>query len=641
MRHALRRLTLRVLVVAACSAAALALAAPAAAAPTSPASAFASASASATAFSPAFSINATASGTAVAAVDDPDALDPGAPETPPATITPSPTSTLDPLPTPTAPSTSIPTPTPVPSETATPTPSVTPTPVETPVDEVEVVPLPATPPSVATSTVSLTSLLIAIAVLAASLFVLWLALRRRSLPEHTAAPAAPLRDRNTSAGVVLDSLADVGEAMIDSGYPVSMVRSAVQDVATANGYPSAEVIVFPTAILVSLDADGSAQTRAVSAGRRSYLLHHVDVIDRVVKVGRVRAGSSAWVTRQLAKVRELSAPFSPVQRVFAYALTSAAISVLLGSSWLGVLLAAVLGLGVGTLLLLGERLPSAYTALVIVGAALGSSLIVLLVARISADSGVLPSLVAPLVILLPGGLLTTAVIELATGHIMSGSARAAAGAMRLLLLAVGIVSAGALVGVPTINLDVSSEPLGPIAPWVAVAVFGLGITVYQCARPASIPWIMLVLYVAYGAQVIGDVLFGGVLSALIGAIAMTPVAVLVARHRSGPPAIVSFLPAFWLLVPGALGLVGVTEVLGGNTGAFSSLVTTVGTMIAIALGVLIGLAASSSLRDQRIPQLFDFLEPAPATEPVTVSAPTHQHDGEQDAEPAVEPAADK
>ncbi|MBH0131300.1 threonine/serine exporter ThrE family protein [Salinibacterium sp. NK8237] len=634
MKIARRRLSLRVLVVAACSAAALALSAPAAATPAFPVSASTSTSTftSTTAVSPALSINATPSGTAVAAVDDPDALDPGVPETPPATITPSPTSTLDPIPTPTSLSTSIPTPTPVPSETATPTPSATPTPAETPVDEVEIVPLPATPPSVATSTVSLTSLLIAIAVLAASLFVLWLALRRHSHPEHTAAPAAPLRDRNTSAGVVLDSMADVGEAMIDSGYPVSMVRSAVQDVATANGYPSAEVIVFPTAILVSLDADGSAQTRAVSAGRRSYLLYAIDVIDRVVKVGRVRAGSSAWVTRQLTKVRELSAPFSPVQRVFAYALTSAAISVLLGSSWLGVLLAAVLGLGVGTLLLLGERLPSAYTALVIVGAALGSSLIVLLVTRVSTDSGVLPSLVAPLVILLPGGLLTTAVIELATGHIMSGSARAAAGAMRLLLLAVGIVSAGALVGVPTINLDVSNDPLGPIAPWIAVAVFGIGISVYQCARPASIPWIMLVLYVAYGAQVIGDVLFGGVLSALVGAIAMTPVAVLVARHRSGPPAIVSFLPAFWLLVPGALGLVGVTEVLGGNTGAFSSLITTVGTMIAIALGVLIGLAASSSLRDQRIPQLFDFLDPAPATEPIAVPASGAQQETEASAE---------
>ena len=488
-------------------------------------------------------------------------------------------------------------------------------------DEGEIIPFPSIPPSIATSNVSLTSLLIAVAVLAGSILLLWLVLRRR--PSTAAAAAAtPSRTRAQPAAAVLDSMADIGGAMIDSGYPVSIVRWAVQDVAAANGYASAEVVVFPTALFVSLDDEGATLTRAVSAGGQSYLLHQVDVIDRVAKVGRVRSGSSAWVTRQLVKVKELAPPFSSVQRVLAYALTTGAISVLLGSSWLGVLLAAVLGVGVGTLLMLGERLPPSYSALVVVGAALGSSLIVLLAARVADDTGVLPSLVAPLVILLPGGLLTTAVIELATGHIMSGAARAAAGAMRLLLLAVGIVAAGALVGVPSIELDVANELLGPVAPWIAVAVFGVGITIYQCARPSSIPWILLVLYVAYGAQVIGDVLFGGVLSALVGAIAMTPVAVLVARHRTGPPEIVSFLPAFWLLVPGGLGLVGVTEMLGGDGSSGSTLITTVGTMVAIALGVLIGLAASSAFRDRRLPNLFDFLEPVPEPEPETKPIPT-------------------
>jgi len=76
----------------------------------------------------------------------------------------------------------------------------------------------------------------------------------------------------------------------------------------------------------------------------------------------------------------------------------------------------------------------------------------------------------------------------------------------------------------------------------------------------------------------------------------TPVAVLVARQQSGPPAIVCFLPAFWLLVPGALGLVGVASVLGGDSGGVSSLVTTVSTMVAIALGVLAGTAITGRLR---------------------------------------------
>ena len=74
---------------------------------------------------------------------------------------------------------------------------------------------------------------------------------------------------------------------------------------------------------------------------------------------------------------------------------------------------------------------------------------------------------------------------------------------------------------------------------------------------------------------------------------MTPVAVVVSRHATGPAAAVSFLPAFWLLVPGALGLVGVASILDGAGDGGSTMVTTLSTMVAIALGILAGSAVST------------------------------------------------
>jgi uncharacterized membrane protein YjjB (DUF3815 family) len=54
---------------------------------------------------------------------------------------------------------------------------------------------------------------------------------------------------------------------------------------------------------------------------------------------------------------------------------------------------------------------------------------------------------------------------------------------------------------------------------------------------------------------------------------------------------VSFLPGFWLLVPGAVGLTGVTKFLGADRlDGLATLAATGTTMIAIAFGVLIGLA---------------------------------------------------
>ena len=101
--------------------------------------------------------------------------------------------------------------------------------------------------------------------------------------------------------------------------------------------------------------------------------------------------------------------------------------------------------------------------------------------------------------------------------------------------------------------------------------------------------LLLVLTVAWLGQYLGNLLFGSYLSGFFGALAMTPVAYAVERRPSGPPALVSFLPAFWLLVPGALGLIGVTEYLDRNPAAAAEdLLGTVWSMISIALGVLCG-----------------------------------------------------
>jgi uncharacterized membrane protein YjjP (DUF1212 family) len=524
-----------------------------------------------------------------------------APEATTVPVEPEQTASATPTPTPSPTETDVVTPSPVnsptphvtPTETATPEPTATPTATASPTPTTTATPLPAVPPAIATSSVSVPTLLIAIAVLLASALLVWWLARSRPARDPDRVPA-PGASETVPAPVVVDSMAVLGTAMIDSGYPVGNIHEALKDLAGASGRPAVQAVVFPTSILVSSADEQGVQTRAVSAGDASYLLYQVDRVDRIVGVARTRPGAAAWVRREIERIDGLPEPFSRPLRIAAYGVLSAAISVLLGASWAGVLLAGILGLAVGAVLLLTENLSTSSQALVIVVVALGVALVVLLVAH-SVDPGVLPAMVAPLVILLPGGLLTIAVIELATGQIMSGAARAAAGAMRLLLLATGIVAASALVGIPARDV-VAGNPLGPLAPWIAVALFGIAITVYQCARPASIGWIMVVLFVAYGAQVIGDVLFDGVLSALVGAAAMTPVAVVVARQRSGPPALVSFLPAFWLLVPGALGLVGVAGVLEGDLDATSTIITTVATMIAIALGVLLGLAISGSLR---------------------------------------------
>jgi len=459
-----------------------------------------------------------------------------------------------------------------------------------------------TAPALQDSPVTLQSAVTALVVLVAALVLLLRAARRRPAEEVSgsnteADPRAPSSSRAETTGF----LVALGEAMIDAGAPVTDVATTLERVAQRSGIPDVEVVAFATALIVSLPGTGPVSTAVASAGARGLRLDQIDDVFDVVDDALTTDLEPGAAVGRLQSIRRAPPPWGIAARVTGYVVMSVGLSLILGASLPEIAVAALLGAVVGALQLTGDGPTSTYRTVLPLVCAFGVSTTVFLLARTSWDIGVFAPLIAPLVAFLPGALLTTAVLELATGQMVSGAGRLAAGTMRLVLLAVGIVAAAQLVGVPTRSVtDVAIQPLGPWAPWIGVAAFGVGVVLHQCARPQATAWILLVLYVAYAGQVIGGLFLGGVLSAFTGAVLMTPVAMLVARHRSGPTTLVSFLPAFWLLVPGALGLVGVAKYIGdARVSGADWLVTAGETMVAIALGVLIGTSLGAAVTTPR------------------------------------------
>ena len=449
----------------------------------------------------------------------------------------------------------------------------------------------------------ITSTLIAAAVLLVSA-VLLIALRGRAVRDIAVSAQSAVLTGSVPVvetdppdpDAALAAAEAVGSAMIEAGYSVETVQDVLTDIARVNGLPESEVLVFPNAVLVSARGAGHNRTGAVTAGQGQMLFGQIDEIQRTVDAARTGVVDPASTVERITRIRAMRPTYGPVPRAIAYALLSGALSVLLGATWTGVLLAAALGLFVGAGLLISERVPKRYGALITVGVALLVAVVVFLLLKSGWGTGIMAALIAPLVVLLPGALLTTAVLELSMGHMISGAGRAAPGMMQLVLLGAGIVAAGAIVGVPDFDFTERPELLGPVAPWVAVAVFGVAIAVHRCAPLRDIPWMLLVLYVAYSAQVLVDPLVGGIVAAFVGALIVTPVTALVARQPSGPAALVTFTPAFWLLVPGALGLVSVADALSGDSAGASTLIAALSTMVAIALGVLAGSSLSNRMR---------------------------------------------
>lgn len=186
-------------------------------------------------------------------------------------------------------------------------------------------------------------------------------------------------DGEPVAGLV--DLEAVGEAMIDAGYSVTGVRTALTDIARVNGQPSTEIVVLPTALFVSTRRSGDMRTGTVSAGHDSLLLHQIDDLDDVVRAARALPSEPGAIRAAVAHVRALPPPYSPVQRVLAHMLLSAGLAVMLDGSWAGVAVAAVLGVVVGSVLLLTENTERQYRALITVGLAFGVSVCVFTLTR--------------------------------------------------------------------------------------------------------------------------------------------------------------------------------------------------------------------------------------------------------------------
>jgi len=510
-----------------------------------------------------------------------------APPTEPGSATPTPTDSASQAPTPSA------------EPSASPTPSAEPSPAATPVRA-------AQPPAVQDSGISWISVLLAVvALLAAGAALWWWRPGARVRGTALAAPLEPVAEPEQAPGPaggtppagLTPMLIALGEAMVDSGFAVAAAQTNLHQIARAHGVANAEIVVLPTALFITVPGAQPVETAVAAAGVAPLRLDQIDAISRLTAEAAQSGSDPDRLTAEVKRIRSAPPPFGPLARTVGYAALCAGLAMVLRGSALDIAVAMVLGVAVGSLQLYAPRLSTASRAVLPVLSAFAVSTAVFLLAGTDLNLGILAPLVAPLVTFLPGALLTTAAIELSTGQMLSGAGRLATGSMQLLLLALGIVAGAQLVGVPATEVvSVAPTPLGDLAAWIGVAVFGVGVVVHNCARLSSLGWILLVLYVAFGGQVIGGLFLGGTLSAFAGALAMAPVAAYVATQRGGPPTQVSFLPAFWLLVPGALGLVGVTQLIGADrVSALNSLATTAATMIAIALGVLIGLAVGDSV----------------------------------------------
>lgn len=387
-------------------------------------------------------------------------------------------------------------------------------------------------------------------------------------------------------------LVGLGSALVLAGEAVDQVDAVLLRVAHHAGVDDLDVLVLPTVLMIQIGGETRGHARLASLATSKRL--RLDQVSDVYELsGRAQRGEveAAPALAELAAIVDRPAPFGWAIRTIGLGVLSAGFAMALQPTPFGVAIAFVLGIVVGVMML--AKSPELRPILPVLASFVVATVVFVIAEHYQAENPI-RNLIPPLVIFLPGAAITTGTMELAARQTVAGSSRLVGGLVDLLLLAFGIVAAATVVGTPSTELlDDPPARLGSWTVWASLVLVALGNHLHHCAKRRAVPWILLVLVAASLGQTVGAALFTAELSAFFGALAMTPLVLLIGRRRHGPPAMVLFLPAFWFLVPGAAGLMDVTALVGvgGRTLGPADFNSTMVSVVAIALGVLLGTAA--------------------------------------------------
>lgn len=385
---------------------------------------------------------------------------------------------------------------------------------------------------------------------------------------------------------LLEMLRVLGSAMLASGQSTPDVQETMAEVAAAYSMPPVRIIALPTIFAVQI----SGHDRRMEIGgvaNQSMRLDQVAAIDDLVQRAKLGIIEPEDMLHQMDQIATSPARFGFWLQLIGHVLMTLAIGLLINPAWPAIPAYLVLGVVVGLLLSLSNRLPTLAAAMPVITAIIVT---VLGATVLSEVTGEVPlRIIAPaLVTFLPGLTLTIAALELTRNEVMSGATRLIYGTSQLILLAFGVVIGLALVSNVSPTNDLVLNSIGPWTPLLGITLLALGYVLAKSGPESSFLWLVLALTVTYAAQRLGMLLVPAEFSGFFGALLIVPLSRFLAQFKTAPPALVTQLVSFWILVPGSLGFIGITEAATGGNQSMTFVVTTVMTLFSIALGTLVG-----------------------------------------------------
>jgi uncharacterized membrane protein YjjP (DUF1212 family) len=418
---------------------------------------------------------------------------------------------------------------------------------------------------------------------------------RRKLERKQAAKEVVQKIANQQFHSRAEFLSVLSKQLHEAGTTAARLENAL---ATVGRKLSIDVAVWssPTAIMLSMTDTGSdAGEKDVRLLRLNpgdinlRMLADVDEVAENVIRGKLEVDSGLKALAQLqlpaskARVR--------LETIGGFLLANFGVAALLGLGWIEISIAAGMGLLLGVLhLALADRrrFSGGLDAMCAIVAAFVVAAADHWIAPINTKS----TLLASLIVLVPGLSITSAAVELATQHLVSGTARMAGAFTTLLKLSFGAFvgsEVAAIAGLTGLKGVVAVAPSW--IPWLGLLVSACSFAVMFKAKARDVPLAIFAAILGYTCTRWGGQWYGAEFGVFFAGLVVTLCANFYARFFRRPGALIR-LPGIILLVPGSIGFKSLFSVVGGDVG--SGLETAVALLLSV-VSLSAGLLLASTL----------------------------------------------
>jgi uncharacterized membrane protein YjjP (DUF1212 family) len=244
-------------------------------------------------------------------------------------------------------------------------------------------------------------------------------------------------ENKTSSNDLMEFLTELGKALTASGISVVDITSILEKIAIAYK-TKAEVLVFPTMILIKIGEQESAPLNAANQKPGFLPLNQVSEIYELIYKAETAEISPTEGKKCLKKILSEKHRFGPIGILIGYVLFSMGIGMLLQPTPEQLVVSGVLGAIVGVLLILSQGRNRFLLILPVIAALIVSSLFLYGI-KGGLITGSVAMLLPALAYFLPGATLTTGMFELAYGEIISGASRVIYGTAILFLILFGVL----------------------------------------------------------------------------------------------------------------------------------------------------------------------------------------------------------